>query len=159
MVTAVRTPSAFATVRVVPHSVALGQQRALTMKLQNSSKGVSFGVVPVGHPKLSSNGLMMPGHCESALSKGCCWCTFGIGIFYNGGKYRAAPVGFACGDEVRVVVDRRPHSGNGSNGVVQFFLNDKALEAEPLPIGFVEEAVLVVSFYFKGDGVKIVSFE
>ena len=40
MVTAVREPSRFATVRVVPHSVAVGQQRALTVKVQMTPAAV-----------------------------------------------------------------------------------------------------------------------
>ena len=57
------------------------------------------------------------------------------------------------------MVNRRTHSGNGSNGVVRFLRNRKALMAEPLPIGFAEEAVFVVSFEVEGGSAKIVSLE
>ena len=164
MVTAVLKPAfvSYATVRVVPHSVALGQQRAITVKVQIPSNGVVIGVLHVGHPNLSSEGLRVPGSSGSALFNGCSWCTYGDGSghFFYGGKYRAASVDFVSGDEVSAVVDRRTHSGNGSNGVVRFIRNEKTLEkAEPLPIGFTEEAVLVMSFRFIGGIVKIVSFE
>ena len=54
----------------------------------------------------------------------------------------------------------RTHSGNDSNGVVRFLRNGKALEeAKPLHIGFAEEAVLVVNFYYESESVNIVSFE
>ena len=150
----------FASVRVVPHCVAVGQQRALTVQLQGQPGGVAIGVLPVGHPNLSSDGLCLPGDSGSALSIGCSWYTYpdgSGGYFWHGGKYRDAPIGFVSGDEVRAVVDRRSGSGNG---VVRFYRNGKALaEAEPLPIVFPEEAVFVVSFGFAGGGVKILSFE
>ena len=84
----------------------------------------------------------------------------GSGRFFYGGKYRAASVGFDSGNEVSAVVDRT-HSGNGSNGVVRFLRNGKALavELESLPIGFAEAAVFVVSFNYEGGSVKTVSFE
>ena len=75
---------------------------------------------------------------------------------------RYAPFSFGSGDDVSAVVDRRTHSGNGSNGVVRFLRNGKALmaEAEPLlPIEFAEEAVLVMSFGLEGGSAKIVNFE
>ena len=159
MVTAVRTPSGYAAVRVVPHCVAVGQQKALTVQLQGQSGGVAIGVLPVGHPNLSSEDLWLPGNSDSALSTGCCWYTYldGSGNFYYGGKERSAPVGFVSGDEVRTVVDRRSGSGNG---VVRFYRNGKALLTEPLlPIAFPEEAVFVASFGYAGGGVKILSFE
>ena len=54
----------------------------------------------------------------------------------------------------------RTHSGNGSNGMVRFLHNGKALtEAVLLPIGLAEEAVFVVSFRYNGGVVKIVSFQ
>ena len=160
MVTAVRDPGlCYASVRVVPHCVAVGQQRALTVQLQGQPGGVAIGVLPVEHLNLSSKDLFLPGDSRSALSIGCSWYTNsdGIGCFWHGGNIRDAPVGFGSGVEVRAVVDRRRGSGNG---VVWFYRNGKALaEAEPLPIVFPEEAVFVVSFGFAGGGVKILSFE
>ena len=160
VVTAVRTPSEYASVRVVPHCVAVGQQRALTVQLQGQPGGVAIGVLPVGHPTLSSEVLWLPGASGSALSNGCSWytvCDGGGGRFYYGGKYRDAPVGFFSGAEVRAAVDRRSGSGNG---VVRFYRNGKALQADPLlPIAFAEEAAFVVSFGYAGGGVKILSFE
>ena len=92
---------------------------------------------------------------------GCSWYSDynGRGYFYNGGNICGASVGFVSGDEVSAVVNRRTHSGNGSNGVVRFLRNRKALMAEPLPIGFAEEAVFVVSFEVEGGSAKIVSLE
>ena len=163
MVTAVREPRAVAVVRGVPHCVALGQQRAITLKVQNSSRGVAIGVLHVGHHNLSSDDLWMPEISSSALSNGCSWYarTDGSGHFCYGGKRRDAPFGFVSGDEVSAVVDRRTHSDNvNGNGVVRFLRNGKALdEADPLPVGFPEEAMLVVCFSFKGGSVNIVSFE
>ena len=160
MVTAVRTPSGYASVRVVPHCVAVGQQRALTVQLQGQPGGVAIGVLPVGHPNLSSADLFLPGHSLSALSNGCSWYTYpdgGGGRFYYGGKYRDAPVDFFSGAEVRAAVDRRSGSGNG---VARFYRNGKALQTEPLlPIAFAEEAVFVVSCGHAGGGVKILSVE
>ena len=76
MVTAVRDPGLYyASVRVVPHCVAVGQQRALTVQLQGQPGGVGIGVLPVGHPNLSSKDLFLPGDSGSALSIGCCWYT------------------------------------------------------------------------------------
>ena len=134
------------------------------MQLQGQSGGVGIGVLPVGHPTLSSEDLWLPGDSDSALSNGCSWytvCDGSGGRFYYGGKESSARVGFGSGDEVSAVVDRHTHSGNGNgNGMVRFLRNGKALaKAEPLPIGFAEEAVLVVSFYNKGGGAKIVNFE
>ena len=44
MVTAVRQPSPYVIVRIVPHFVALGQQRVLTVQLQMSDyRGVAIG--------------------------------------------------------------------------------------------------------------------
>ena len=144
MVTAVRQPSQYVIVRIVPHFVALGQQRVLTVQLQMSDyRGVAIGVLPVGHINLSSDSLWLPGDSNSSLSNGCSWCTYGKGIghFFYRGSHHDAPFGFANDDEVSAVVDRLTHSGNGSNGVVRFLRNGKALaEAEPLPIGFAEEA-------------------
>ena len=62
------------------------------------------------------------------------------------------------GNDVRVEVDRTD-GGNGGTGLVRFFLNEKPLVTEPLPIGFAQEAVLVVCFGFDGGGAKIVSFK
>ena len=159
MVTAVRTPSGYASVRVVPHCVAVGQQRALTVQLQGQPGGVAIGVLPVEHLNLSSKDLFLPGDSRSALSIGCSGYTNsdGSGCFSYGGKSRAAPFGFVSGDEVRAVVDRRRGSGSG---VVRFYRNGKALQPEPLlPIAFAEEAVFVVSFGYADAGVKILSFE
>ena len=95
----------------------------------------------------------MHGGSGSALSNGCSWYTAisGGGHFFYGGARIDAPGRFDTGDEVSAAVDRRTHSGNGSNGMVGFLRNWKALiaEAETLPIEFAEEAVLVVSFYAK----------
>ena len=57
------------------------------------------------------------------------------------------------------MVDRRTHSGNGNgNGVVRFLRNGRSLaEAEPVPIGFAEEAVFVVCFARKGATVLFLS--
>ena len=93
---------------------------------------------------------------------GCSWYSdyHDRGYFFNGGNICGASVGFVSGDEVSAVVDRLTHSGNGSYGVVRFLRNGKALEMEePLPIGFSEEAVLVICFGLEGEGAKIVSFE
>ena len=50
VVTGMRRFSAFASVCVVPHNVALGQQRALTVKVTNVEKsGAAIGILPVGH--------------------------------------------------------------------------------------------------------------
>ena len=61
------------------------------------------------------------------------------------------------------MVDRHTHSGNGNgNGMVRFLRNGKALMSEterPLPIGFPEEAVFVVSFIWEGRSARIVRFE
>ena len=163
MVTAAREPKPCATVRVVPHSVALGQQKCLTVKVQMPSAYVSVGVgvLPVDHPDLSSDDLDVPGDSDSALYNGCSWYTYGDGSghFYYSRTWRVAPAAFVSGDEVSTVVDRRTHSDNGSgNGVVRFLRNGKALpEAEPLPIGFAREAVLVVNFCCSGGREKIVS--
>ena len=109
----------------------------------------------------------------SDISIGCSWYTIsdGSGYFWHGGKYRnapigfdniglgnirAAPVGFVSGDEVRAAVDRRSGSGNG---VARFYRNGKALQTEPLPIAFPEEAVFVVSFAHAGGSIKILSVE
>ena len=160
MVTQIRDPGlCYASVRVVPHCVAVGQQRALTVKVQSNAKGVGIGVLPVGHPNLSSEDLWLPGHSGCALCIDCSWYTNsdGIGCFWHGGNIRDAPVGFGSGVEVRAVVDRRRGSGNG---VVRFYRNGEALaEAELLPIVFPEEAVFVVSFGYACGGVKILSFE
>ena len=161
MVTAVCQPSRFATVRVVPHSVALGQQRALTVQLQNDAICVAIGVLPVSHPNLSDD-MYVPGRSDSALFNGCSWYTFfgGRGYFYYGGKCRFTPVGFGSGDEVSAVVDRLIRNDYvNDNGVVRFLRNGKALEMEPLPVGFAEEAVLVVSFGIEGGSAKVVCFE
>ena len=167
MVTQVRDPGLCdASVRVVPHCVAVGQQRAFTVQLQGQSGGVGIGVLPVGHPTLSSEDLWLPGDSDSALSNGCSWytvCDGSGGRFYYGGKESSARVGFGSGDEVSVVVDRRTHSGNDSgNGVVRFLRNGKALMSEterPLPIAFPGEAVFVVSSTFEGRSARIVRFE
>ena len=50
-------------------------------------------------------------------------------------------------------VDRRY-----GNGVVRFYRNGYAVEAEPLPIAFSEEAVFVVTFGFEGASARIVGF-
>ena len=117
MVTVVRDPGlCYASVWSVPHCVAVGQQKALTVQLQGQSGGVAIGVLPVGHPNLSSEDLWLPGASGSALSIGCCWytvCDGSGGRFYYGGKERSAPAGFGSGDEVSAVVDRRSGSGNG----------------------------------------------
>ena len=161
MVTAVRQPSPYVIVRIVPHFVALGQQRVLTVQLQMSDyRGVAIGVLPVGHINLSSDSLWLPGDSNSSLSNGCSWYTIirGRGYFFYGGKCRAAPVGFGSGDEVSAVVDRHTNS-RSENGVLWFLCNGKALvEVEPLPIGFAKDAVLVISFRYSGSA-KIVSFE
>ena len=167
MVTQIRDPGlCYASVRVVPHYVAVGQQRDLTVQLQGQPGGVTIGVLPVEHHNHSSADLRLPGHSLSALSIGCCWytvCDGGGGRFYYGGKERSAPVGFGSGDEVSAVVDRHTHSGNGNgNGMVRFLRNGKALMSEterPLPIGFPEEAVFVVSFIWEGRSARIVRFE
>ena len=160
MVTQVRDPGLCdASVRVVPHCVAVGQQRALTVQLQGQPGGVAIGVLPVEHLNLSSKDLFLPGDSRSALSIGCSWYTNsdGSGYFWHGGNIRASPIGFVSGDEVRAAVDRRSGSGNG---VVRFYRNGKALLTEPLlPIAFPEEAVFVASFGYAGGGVKILSFE
>ena len=74
------------------------------------------------------------------------------------------PVGFRSGDEVSAVVDRPTHSGNDNgNGVVGFLRNweGTGTGTAPVPIGFAEEDVLVISFGggFVGGGARIVSFE
>ena len=164
VITAVRDPSHYATVWVVPHSVALGQQRCLTVQLRMPQcKAVAVGVLPVGHPNLSDDGLGVPGYLDSALSNGCSWYTdyYSRGLFFYSGKECAAPFGLSSWDEASAVVDRRTHckSDNG-NGEVRFLCNGKALEdTEPLPIGFAEEAVLVICFGLEGGGAKIICFE
>ena len=139
MVTAVHQPryGSYATVRVVPQSVALGQQRCLTVQVRMSKyKGVAIWILPVGHLNLSSDSLYVRGESDSALSMGCSGyiAYFSSGLFFYGGNYRAAPVGFCSGDVVSAVVDRRTHSGNGSNGMVRFLRNGKALMAETEPL-------------------------
>ena len=52
VVTAVRNPRDHATNRVMPHSVALGQQRALTVQVQMSTN-IVIGVLPVGTTTLT----------------------------------------------------------------------------------------------------------
>ena len=82
---------------------------------------------------------------------GCSWFTYvntGSGHIYYGGIHRGAPGGFDSGDAASAVVDRT-HCED--DGVVRFRRNWKALEykgkeAESIPIGFPEEAVLLVSF-------------
>ena len=90
MVTAVHRPTDFATVRVVPHSVALGHQRALTVQVQNSAMGAGIEVLPVGHPDLSSEGLWLPGSSGGAISMGCnrYTATHCSGYFHYGGHLR-----------------------------------------------------------------------
>ena len=107
----------------------------------------------------SSECLNVPGNPFSALSNGCSWytATNGSGYLYYGDNAYGG-FGFDSGDEVSAVVDRTP-SNSGSNGVVRFLRNRKALETKPLPIGFADDAVLVVSFGRKGGCAKIVSFE
>ena len=138
MVIAVRYIVRYATVRVVPHSVVVGQQRCLTVKLRHTKKGIGIGVLPVGHHNLNSDDLGITGESGSYLSNGCIWYTTfgGRGYFTYGGKVHAAPVGLDSGDEVSAAVDRRTNSGNGSKGVVRFLRNGKALDTEPLcPLG------------------------
>ena len=48
-------------VRVVPNSVALGEQRCLTVQVQQLMWSISFGVHSVGHPNLSFDDLNVPG--------------------------------------------------------------------------------------------------
>ena len=43
-------------------------------------------------------------------------------------------------------------------GVVRFYSNGDAVEAEPLPTTFSEEAVFVVTFGFEGASARIVGF-
>ena len=50
-------------------------------------------------------------------------------------------------------VDRRY-----GNGVVRFYRNGYAVEAEPLHIAFSEEAVFVVTFGFEGASSRIEGF-
>ena len=73
--------------------------------------------------------------------------------FYNGGKGRRSDCGFVSGDVITAEVDRRY-----GTGVVRFYSNDDAVEAEPLPIAFSEEAAFVVTFGFEGASARIVGF-
>ena len=113
VVIAVRYIVRYATVRVVPHSVVVGQQRCLTVKLRHTKKGIGIGVLPVGHHNLNSDDLGITGESGSYLSNGCIWYTTfgGRGYFTYGGKVHAAPVGLDSGDEVSAVVDRRTNVG------------------------------------------------
>ena len=54
-VTTLRRPSkGLATVLGIPHTVAVGQRRSLTIKVRMSNKRcVSIGVLPAGHPHLA----------------------------------------------------------------------------------------------------------
>ena len=100
MVIAVRQPTyvRYATVRVVPHSVALGQQRCLTVNMQMSKyKGVVIGVLPVGHQNLSTDGLNVPGDITSALYNGCSWYTRydGSGSSFTAADFAVPPLALA----------------------------------------------------------------
>ena len=156
-VTALRIPKEFfASVRVVPHTVGMGQVRSLSVVVLKAEKAVALLLIPVGHPSLCVDGLQRPG-LQGTLSRGCCWSTHtksrGMARFYNGGKGRRSHCGFVSGDVITAEVDRRY-----GTGVVRFYSNGDAVEAEPLPIAFSEEAVFVVTFGFEDASARIVGF-
>ena len=149
-VTALRIPKEFfASVRVVPHTVDMGKVRSLSVVVLKAEKAVALGIIPVGHSSLCVDGLQGPG-LQGILSRGCCWSTHtkngGMARFYNGGKGRRSHCGFASGDVITAEVDRRY-----GTGVVRFYRNGDAVEAEPLPIAS-------SAFGFEGASARIVGF-
>ena len=81
MLTAVRFISDYAAVLVVPHSVALDQQTAPTVQVQNEVNDSGIEVLPVGHTNLSSDGLTVAGHSLTKTNgSGSCISTTRIAL-------------------------------------------------------------------------------